>query len=93
MKIGKSLNPSFDSTSFSECLARHAAPGKGNVIPRAPGYGRINRWRGALDDELIDSEDTIAALCPKPVRASKLLVTPARFERATFPLGGTTSLH
>lgn len=63
------------------------------MIPRVPGYGRINRWCGALDYELIDSEDTIAALCPKPVRASKLLVTPARFERATFPLGGGRSIQ
>ncbi len=36
-------------------LAKHSAPGKDNAIPRAPGYGRINRWCGALDYELINS--------------------------------------
>ena len=36
-------------------LAKHCAPGKDNAIPRAPGYGRINRWCGALDYELINS--------------------------------------
>lgn len=37
-------------------LAKHAAPGKDSVIPRSPGYGRINRWCGSLDNELIDKD-------------------------------------
>lgn len=30
-------------------LAKHEAPGQNNVIPMAPGYGRINRDCGSLD--------------------------------------------
>lgn len=37
-------------------LAKHCAPGKKGVIPRAPGYGRINQWCGALDYELIEKK-------------------------------------
>lgn len=37
-------------------LAKHAAPGKDAVIPRSPGYGRINRWCGSLDNELVDKD-------------------------------------
>lgn len=37
-------------------LAKHAAPGKDKVLPRAPGYGRINTWCGAMDYELIDKD-------------------------------------
>ena len=35
-------------------LAKHAAPGKDSVMPRAPGYGRINMMCGAMDYEVID---------------------------------------
>ncbi len=41
---------------FRMNLAKHSAPGKNGVIPRAPGYGRINRWCGALDYELIEGD-------------------------------------
>ena len=41
---------------FRMNLAKHAAPGKDGVIPRAPGYGRINRWCGSMDYELVDRE-------------------------------------
>lgn len=41
---------------FRMNLAKHAAPGKDSVMPRAPGYGRINRWCGSMDYELIDKE-------------------------------------
>lgn len=37
-------------------LAKHCASGKDMVIPRAPGYGRINNWCGAMDYELIDKD-------------------------------------
>lgn len=37
-------------------LAKHCAPGKDLVIPRAPGYGRINMMCGAMDYELIDRD-------------------------------------
>ena len=39
---------------FRMNLAKHCAPGRDGVTPRAPGYGRINRWCGAMDYELID---------------------------------------
>jgi hypothetical protein len=35
-------------------LAKHSAPGRDNLIPRAPGYGRINMQCGAMDFEVID---------------------------------------
>lgn len=41
---------------FRMNLAKHCAPGKDGVLPRAPGYGRINYWCGAMDFELIDKE-------------------------------------
>ena len=40
-------------------LAKHAAPGKDSVIPRAPGYGRINMHCGALDYELVDKDEIL----------------------------------
>lgn len=33
-------------------LAKHERPGKENKFPRAPGYGRINMWCGAMDYEI-----------------------------------------
>jgi len=33
--------------------AKHCAPGKDNIIPRSPGYARINDWCGAMDYQLI----------------------------------------
>ncbi|HRK77440.1 MAG TPA: hypothetical protein PLQ95_02775 [Thiobacillus sp.] len=41
---------------FRMNLAKHCAPGKDGLLPRAPGYGRINCWCGAMDFELIDKE-------------------------------------
>ena len=41
---------------FRMNLAKHCAPGKDGTIPRAPGYGRINRWCGAMDFELIEND-------------------------------------
>lgn len=38
-------------------LAKHEVPKKGNLIPRAPGYGRINMGCGALDFEVQLSQD------------------------------------
>ncbi|MFL5898624.1 MAG: hypothetical protein ACJ76D_09210 [Solirubrobacterales bacterium] len=37
-------------------LAKHAAPGKDAIIPRAPGYGRINMFCGAMGFEVIDKD-------------------------------------
>jgi hypothetical protein len=37
-------------------LAKHLAPGNGGIIPKAPGYGRINTWCGAMDYELIGKD-------------------------------------
>ena len=37
-------------------LAKHAAPGKDAVIPRAPGYGRINMFCGAMNFEVVDRD-------------------------------------
>lgn len=39
---------------FRMNFAKHCAPGKDGIVPRAPGYGRINQWCGAMDYELID---------------------------------------
>lgn len=41
---------------FRMNLAKHATPGKDSVMPRAPGYGRINFWCGSMDYELIEKE-------------------------------------
>jgi hypothetical protein len=41
---------------FRMNLAKHAAPGRGNVVPRAPGYCRINQWCGSMDYELIGKD-------------------------------------
>jgi hypothetical protein len=37
-------------------LAKHAAPGKDSIIPRAPGYGRIDMICGSMNYEVIDKE-------------------------------------
>ncbi|MGZ8157817.1 MAG: hypothetical protein ACXWT1_17475 [Methylobacter sp.] len=37
-------------------LAKHEAP-KSNIIPRTPGYARINDWCGAMDYELIEKNN------------------------------------
>lgn len=34
-------------------LAKHCAPGKDNIIPKSPGYARINDWCGAMDYQLL----------------------------------------
>lgn len=39
---------------FRMNLAKHCAPGKDGVLSRAPGYGRINKWCGSMDYELVD---------------------------------------
>lgn len=52
------IEPVYRMTElFRMNLAKHSAPGKDGVIPRAPGYGRINKWCGAMDYELIDKND------------------------------------
>ncbi len=38
-------------------IAKHAAPGKESVVPRAPGYGRINMMCGAMDYEVINKDN------------------------------------
>lgn len=51
------IEPVYRMTElFRMNLAKHCAPGKDGVVPRAPGYGRINRWCGALDYELIEKD-------------------------------------
>ena len=50
------IEPVYRMTElFRMNLAKHCAPGKDGMIPRAPGYGRINRWCGAMDYELINN--------------------------------------
>ena len=57
------LEPIYRMTEmFRMNLAKHCAPGKDGVIPRAPGYGRINRWCGAMDYELIDKDGNYATM-------------------------------
>lgn len=49
------LEPIYRMTElFRMNLAKHCAPGNDGVVPRAPGYGRINRWCGAMDYEVVD---------------------------------------
>jgi len=51
------LEPTYKMVEiFRMNLAKHCAPGKDGVLPRAPGYGRINSWCGAMDFELIDKD-------------------------------------
>jgi hypothetical protein len=51
------LEPIYRMTElFRINLAKHCAPGKDGAIPRAPGYGRINHWCGAMDYELIEKD-------------------------------------
>jgi len=51
------IEPIYRMTElFRMNLAKHCAPGKDGIMPRAPGYGRINRWCGAMDYELIDKD-------------------------------------
>ncbi|MFD1297748.1 hypothetical protein ACFQ4Q_14035 [Lysobacter gummosus] len=56
-KTWELLEPIFRMVElFRINLAKHCAPGKDGAIPRAPGYGRINRWCGAMDYELLDKD-------------------------------------
>lgn len=51
------LEPVYRMTElFRMNLAKHCAPGKDEAVPRAPGYGRINPWCGAMDYELIGKD-------------------------------------
>ena len=51
------IEPVFRLTELVRInLAKHCAPGKNNLLPRAPGYGRINGLCGALDWEVLHQE-------------------------------------
>lgn len=57
------LEPVYRMTElFRMNLAKHCAPGKNGMAPRAPGYGRINRWCGAMDYELIEKDGCYSML-------------------------------
>lgn len=43
-------------------LAKHCAPGKDNLLPSTPGYGRINMLCGAMDYELINKDGSYYVL-------------------------------
>ena len=43
-------------------LAKHAAPGKDTMLPRMPGYGRINPFCGAMDFEVINNDGSYYTL-------------------------------
>lgn len=59
----KKLEPIYRMLElFRINLAKHAAPGKDNLVPRTPGYGRINQWCGSLDYELIDKDGSYVTL-------------------------------
>lgn len=47
---------------FRMNLAKHCAPGKDGIVPRAPGYGRINRWCGAMGYELVEGDGSYSYL-------------------------------
>jgi hypothetical protein len=55
---------------FRMNIAKHAAPGKSNAIPMAPGYGRINMLCGALDYELIIDKESYELLNRRDVADS-----------------------
>lgn len=64
----KKLEPAYRLTElFRMNLAKHCAPGKDGVVPRAPGYGRINRWCGAMDYELIDKDGSYSFLSRRDI--------------------------
>lgn len=48
-------------------LAKHAAPGKDSMLPRAPGYGRINMFCGALDFEAVDKDGSYYLLSRRDI--------------------------
>lgn len=57
------LEPIYRMTELVRInLAKHCAPGKDSVIPRAPGYGRINKWCGAMDYELLEKNGMYSIL-------------------------------
>jgi hypothetical protein len=70
---------------FRMNLAKHSAPGRNGVIPRSPGYGRINMWCGAMDFELVHKEGHYSTLNRRDIadmlRAciSEFLVRPHKF--------------
>lgn len=56
-EIWTRLEPVYRMTElFRMNLAKHCAPGKDGVVPRAPGYGRINCFCGAMGYELINKD-------------------------------------
>lgn len=57
------IEPIYRMTElFRMNLAKHCAPGKDGVVPPAPGYGRINRWCGAMDYELVGKDGNFSTL-------------------------------
>lgn len=48
-------------------LAKHSAPGKGNMIPRAPGYGRINMFCGSMNYELTMRTGEYTVICRRDI--------------------------
>lgn len=51
------IEPAFRMAElFRMNLAKHCAPGKNGVLPKAPGYGRINSFCGSMDFELIETD-------------------------------------
>ncbi len=48
-------------------LAKHAAPGKDNMLARAPGYARINMVCGSLDYQVVDKDGRYTYLSRRDV--------------------------
>lgn len=67
-------------------LAKHCAPGKDGAVPRAPGYGRINRWCGAMDYELIDRDGYYMTLNRRDI--ADALRACVENERSSKPIDG-----
>lgn len=59
-------------------MAKHSAPGKDTAMPRAPGYGRINKWCGAMDYELIQKDSSYTVMNRRDIADAlrKVLVNP-----------------
>jgi hypothetical protein len=62
------LEPAYKAIELYRMnLAKHSAPGKGNVIPRAPGYGRINTFCGSMNYELTIRTGEYTVLCRRDI--------------------------
>lgn len=78
-KAWSDIEPVYRMTElFRINLAKHCAPGKDGILPRAPGYGRINMWCGALNYELIEKDGSYTILNRRDIADALRACLPAR---------------